>query len=453
MTSVSDFSEQKLERASFIREVFSYIHRFKGQLFILKIEDSLMNHPLFPVLIRDIIHLHRAGIKVVIIPGTRKSIDDQLKVWNIDSSFHEGVRLTSEAALPLTELASLGVAQKIMSYLTADGCRGIQGNWISARSLGIIDGVDFMRTGRIERIQKDILESLLAENFIPIIPPIGWNKLGHAYNISSTELATELCKYLQVGKLFFIGNEDGVHKDGLITGPKTQYLDSNESGIVSAIDIEQAEELLSLNAEHLNYAQKDYLANAIRACKAGANRVHLVNGETQGSILEEVFSGRGEGTMVYANQYSCVRPASIDDIPDILQIMQDYIKKGYLVPRTSESISKQLSDYVVYSIDNAIHGCGALHCFEDGQTAELAGVAVAANYRSSGVGDVIVRHLIATAKMRGFKSIFLLTTQALDWFYPFGFRDGSVEDLPQSKRESYNYKRNSRVLVLSLENS
>lgn len=453
MTSVSDFSEQKLEIASFIREVFSYIHRFKGQLFILKIDDSLMNHPLFPVLIRDIVYLHRAGIQVIIIPGTRKSIDRQLKVWNINSDFHEGVRLTSEDALPLTEQASLGVAQKIMSYLTADGCLGIQGNWVTARSLGIINGIDYMRTGRIERIQKDVLEHLLSENFIPIIPPIGWNKLGYAYNISSTELATELCKYLQVGKLFFIGNEDGIYKDDLITGKDTQYLNFTEGGVVSALDIEQAEEILKLNAERLNFAQKDYLVNAIRACKVGANRVHLVNGEIQGSILQEVFSSLGEGTMVYANQYSSVRPARIDDIPDMLQIMQDYIEKGYLVPRTSDSISKQLSDFVVYSIDNAIHGCGALHDFEDGRVAEIAAIAVAANYRSFGVGEVIVRHLIATARMRGFKKIFLLTTQALDWFYPFGFRDGSIEDLPQSKREHYNYKRKSRVLVLSLENS
>lgn len=445
---VPELKLQKIEVAGFIREVFSYISRFKGQLFVLKIEDSLMDHPLFPVLIRDISLLHKLGIKVLIVPGTRKSIDRQLKAWEIESEFHDGVRLTSEEALPLVEQASLGAAQRIMSHLTASGCHGMQGNWVSARSLGVIDGVDYVRTGKIDRIQKEILEHLLEEDFVPILPPIGWNKLGHAYNISSTELATELCKYLEVGKLFFIGSECGIRADGLNKGNLTQDLALTDAGLVSALDIDQAKQILDLNPQ-LEYSQVDYLMNAIAACKAGAKRVHLISGEMPGSVLQEVFSSRGDGTMVYANQYSQIRPAVVEDIPDILRIMQDYIAKGFLIPRTSESILEKLQDYVVYAIDNAIHGCGALHAFEDG-SAEVAAIAVGANYRKAGIGDAVVRHLIEAGRMRGYKRLFLLTTQAPDWFYGFGFRTGTVDDLPPSKRAKYNTKRNSRVLVMDL---
>jgi amino-acid N-acetyltransferase len=260
----------------------------------------------------------------------------------------------------------------------------------------------------------------------------------------------ELCKYLTVGKLFFIGSENGIKAEGLATGKNTKYLDVTASGVISALDIEQAQEILDLNPDKLTYTQVDYLKNAICACKAGANRVHLVSGETQGSVLQEVFSSRGDGTMVYANQYSSIRPASTDDIPDILRIMQDYITKGYLIPRTQESISDKLQDYVVYAIDNVIHGCGALHPFED-NTAEVAAIAVAANYRKSGVGAAIVRHLVATARMRGYRMVFLLTTQALDWFYQLGFKDGTLEDLPKTKRDHYNHKRNSRILIMPLD--
>ena len=439
--TASDFYSQHFEVAGFIREVFGYMDRFKGQLFVLKIDDGLMDHPLFPVLMRDIALLHKAGIRIIIVPGTRNSIDAQLKAWELESKFEGGVRLTSEEALPLIEQASLGVAQRIMSHLTASGLSGIQGNWVLARSLGVIGGVDYMRTGKIERIQRDILEQLLDENFVPIIPPIGWNKIGHAYNISSTELATEICKYMQVGKLFFIGNENGIKLKGLVTGKNTKYLEPTDSGVISALDVDQAKELLELNSDVLDFAQMDYLMNAIRACEAGANRVHLLSGEFQGSVLQEVFSARGDGTMVYANQYSSIRPANI---------MQDYIAKGYLVPRTQESISEKLKDYVVYSIDNSIHGCGALHEFEDGM-AEVAGIAVGANYRKSGIGDAIVRHLISVGRMKGYSKLFLLTTQALDWFYHFGFEDGTVEDLPKSKRDHYNQKRNSRILILPLD--
>ena len=443
-----DFSEHKREIASSIREVFSYIARFKGQLFVLKIEDSLLDHPQFPVLIRDIAQLHQAGIKVLIVPGTRRSIDRQLAAYEVDSSFHKGIRLTTTEALPLVEQASLGAAQRILSHLTANGCHGIQGNWVQARSLGIIEGVDYMRTGRIERIQKDIIEKLLAEGFIPLLPPIGWNKLGHAYNISSTELATELCRYLQVGKLFFIGLEDGIRTEGLHRGSHTENLELSDWGMISALDIEQAQEILDLNPQ-LNFAQIDYLANAIRACQAGANRVHLVSGITQGSILQEVFSSRGDGTMVYANQYSSLRPATIDDIPDMLRIMQDYIEKGLLLSRTQDDILEKLSDYIVYAVDNAIHGCGALHLFEEGQ-AEVAAIAVGANYRKSGVGDTVVRRLIERARGLHLRQVFLLTTQAADWFYQLGFRDGTLQDLPPSKRAKYNKVRNSKVLIIPL---
>ena len=130
--------------------------------------------------------------------------------------------------------------------------------------------------------------------------------------------------------------------------------------------------------------------------------------------------------------------------------MQDYIAKGYLVPRTQDSISEKLGDYVVYSIDNSIHGCGALHAYEDNM-AEVAGIAVGANYRKSGIGEAIVRHLISLGRMKGYKTLFLLTTQALDWFYQLGFEDGTVEDLPKSKRDHYNQKRKSRILILPLE--
>ena len=147
--TASDFYSQHFEVAGFIREVFGYMDRFKGQLFVLKIDDGLMDHPLFPVLMRDIALLHKAGIRIIIVPGTRNSIDAQLKAWELESKFEGGVRLTSEEALPLIEQASLGVAQRIMSHLTASGLSGIQGNWVLARSLGVIGGVDYMRTGKI----------------------------------------------------------------------------------------------------------------------------------------------------------------------------------------------------------------------------------------------------------------------------------------------------------------
>jgi len=431
--------------ASAIREVFSYISRFKGQLFILKIEDTLLDNPAFPVLVKDIAQLHSVGIKILIVPGTRNSIDRQLKAYGLESVFKNGIRLTSQEALPLAEQASLGAAQRILSHLTANGIDGIQGNWVQARSLGVMDGVDYMQTGKIESIEKDIIEKLLHEGFIPILPPIGWNKLGHAYNISSTELATEFSHYLSVGKLFFIGEEGGIKTEGLTRGKLTKKLELSDHGLISALDINQAKEILEMNRQ-LPFAQRDYLENAIKACRAGVKRVHLLHGIGQGSILQEVFSSRGNGTMVYANEYLNLRPAKIEDISDMLGIMQNYVERGLLVARSQEDIEAKLGDYVVYAVDNAIHGCGALHAYEDANY-EIAAIAVGANYKDAGIGEAVVNFLIEKAKKLKAKKLFLLTTQASDWFYTLGFKDGSVKDLPKSKMEKYSLYRNSKIMV------
>ncbi len=431
--------------ASAIREVFSYISRFKGQLFILKIEDSLLDNPAFPVLVRDIAQLHNVGIKILIVPGTRNSIDHKLRTYGLKPDFKNGIRLTSEEALPLVEQASLGAAQRILSHLTANGINGIQGNWVQARSLGVVDGVDYMRTGKIERIEKAIIEKLLHEGFIPILPPIGWNKLGHAYNISSTELATEFSRYISVGKLFFIGEEGGIKTEGLARGKLTKRLELSNHGLISALDINQATEILELNRQ-LPFAQRDYLENAIKACRAGVKRIHLLHGIGQGSILQEVFSSRGNGTMVYANDYLNLRTATIEDIPDMLGIMQNYVERGLLIARSQEDIEEKLDDYVVYAVDNAIHGCGALHAFEK-SCFEIAAIAVGANYKDAGIGEAVVNFLIEKAKKLKAKKLFLLTTQASDWFYSLGFKDGSADDLPKSKRDKYNNGRNSKVMI------
>lgn len=442
-------NDPKNELISSIREVFGYIARFKGQIFILKIEDSLLEHQLFPMLMRDISQLNKIGIRIIIIPGTRKSIDEKLQTFGFSSEFHNGIRLTSRESLPIVELASMGVTETLMSHLTANGCHGIQGNWIQARSLGIVDGTDYMATGVVEKIQKDIILRLLNDSFIPIIPPIGWNKMGHPYNINSTELAKSLCEHLSIGKLFFIGIEEGISSSGLQVGPLTSMLEVNEWGIISALDINQAKEILSLNASTLNHAQKEYLSNAVMACEAGADRVHLVSGFSQGAILHEVFSSRGDGTMVYANQYSSVRKATSNDVPDILRIMADHVKKGFLVSRSSEDILAKLDDYVLYEVDNSVLGCGALHDWGE-NFGEVAAIAVDPAYRKSGIGEVIVHSLLQRAPQRGFKKVFLLTTQALDWFYGLGFADGHIPDLPSAKQKAYDYKRNSRILIKDL---
>jgi amino-acid N-acetyltransferase len=434
--------------ANSIREVFTYIHRFKGSIFVLKIEDSLLYHPLFPVLIKDITLLKASGIHVIIVPGVKKTIDTKLKQFNLNSNFHNGIRITTPEVLPLVESAALEVSQYILNMLTANGSNGVMGNWVQARTLGVVDGIDFGCSGKIDKIQSGILQEL-KQDFIPILANIGWNKVGIPYNINSTELATRICTDLKARKLFFIGLDEGIKASDVVIKTSKSGIPVNENGIINSLDIKQAESLLSDNPA-LSWNLKDYLVNSIAACKAGVNRVHLISGLSQGSVLQEVFSSRGEGTMVYSNEYSSIRPALIEDIPDMLRVMEDYILKQYLLVRSEDDLIRQIEDFIVYDIDRSIYGCGALHLYPD-QTGEIAAIAVDPSYATSGVGRIIVKALILKAKEQKLKRVFLLTVQALDWFFELGFKEGKLSELPKKKQETYSEKRKSKIMIMDLD--
>lgn len=430
-----------------IREALTYLNRYQGALFLLKIEDSLIDHPLFPLLMKDVVHLHRVGIKILIVPGIRKTIAKYLQQWNVESKFENGVRLTSEEAFPLIRLASMDVAQRFISQLAANGAIGIMGNWVKARSMGVLKGVDFGRTGRVTRIQVDVMRQVIDQGFIPLVPNLGWNDVGRAYNLNSNEVALQLATELNISKLFFIGQETGLHAKGL---KLPSGVVGDKEGIIPSLDRNQAKELLELNSDLLDYQSKDYLHKSIEACVHGVQRVHLVSGLSEGSILQEVFSSRGQGTMVYANRYFHVRKPMYSDIPELLRFMQDFIDQQLLVTRTAEQLAERLDDYCVVEADQLILGCGAMHLHE-GQLGEIAAIAVNRSQQAAGIGRSVMEYQIERAKNLGLVRLFLLTTQALDWFAKIGFKVGGLEHLPEAVRARYNTERNSKVMYMDLE--
>jgi amino-acid N-acetyltransferase len=441
----SPSSAHLLEKVNIIRDVFSYTQRFKGSLFVLKIEDTLMEHPFFPLLIKDIVQLQAVGIRIVLVPGTRTLIDKTLLQFGQKSVFHKGIRLTTDKALPLIQLAAMEISQNLLALLTANGAKGILGNWVKARSLGVIEGIDYQRTGKVSKIRSDIILQLVQDGFIPIIPNIGWNEIGRVYNVNSNEIALRFCKDLEVRKLFIIGLEEGVKIQGLNL-PK--YVSANENGIISNLDIREAKEILELNPQ-MPFSMTDFLSKSIEALQSGVQRVHLISGLNEGSILQEVFSTYGEGTMIYSNRYYHIRPVRVSDIPQLLHFMDEFVRAEFLISRNEEEITNQLDDYVLYEIDQNIQGCAALHDRGEG-VAELAAVAVNPNTQSSGIGKDLVETQINRAKMKQFSLIYVLTTQAEDWFLSLGFEPGHLSMLSSQAKEKYNSNRNSKVLIMKL---
>ncbi len=434
------------EQVEVIRQAFGYIDQFKGETFVIKIASELMASPYFPLLIKDLVLLHRMGIRIVLVPGTRSRIDEVLATYGIECKKVNGIRISPPESIPFIKMAAFDVSNQIMTLLAECGAHAVIGNWVRARSIGVLEGVNYQSSGIVERLQTDILENVLEDGLIPIFPNIGWNAKGKPYNLSSDELAYTLSIALKAAKLFFLTNAQRI-ETGEYSAPEGAVIDSD--GTISQLTVSLAGSFLELNAEKKGSELYELVALGHRACTNGIRRVHIVDGAAEGMVIKEIFSNRGLGTMVYANQHENIRAFTSADIPELLRLMQPSIEDKILIPRTAGDLEENAQDYYVYEVDGTIHGCGALHVFDDRQ-GEIAAVVVDDFYSGLGIGNKIIGYLVDRAVELRLKSVFVLTTQTSDWFAQLGFTEATVDDLPFEKRKNYNRQRNSLILKLKL---
>jgi amino-acid N-acetyltransferase len=442
--------KQKLkEQVETIRQAFSYINRFQDTTFVIKIEGSLINNPFFPILIKDIALLHHMGIRIVLVPGAKNRIDEILKTYGIRFDVANGIRISTPESIPFIKMAAFDVSNKVMTMLAENNTNAVIGNWVRARSIGVRGGIDFQSSGMVEKLETGIINNVLNEGLVPIFPNIGWNAQGKPYNLSSNELAFTIATELKAAKLFFINTTGGISAKGFSI-PKSVYVSSD--GFISQFTVPEAEQFLEKNGDGGGRPEIELVSLAYRACTNGVQRVHIINGQMEGMILKEIFSNRGLGTMVYANQHENIRPMNHADVPEVLQLMKQYIARGTLIERTTADLEEHLADYAVYEVDGTVHACAALHRFSN-QHAEIAGMAVDELYASLGIGRKIVSYLLDRAVKMKIRQIFVLTTQAMDWFSQLGFKKGGITDLPKQRQEKYDRKRNSLVLTYRISST
>ncbi len=422
-----------------IRDVIRYLQKFKNAVIVIYLDDKTIHSPLYSSHIRDIALLHSIGLKVVIIPGARTRIDEILSSAKIDWKYKNNCRVTTEEAMPLIKMAAFDVSNTVMTSLAANNITATIGNWVRSRAKGVVDGFDFGTAGEIDKLQVDAIKSVLDSGFIPIFPCIGWNSVGHPYNISSISLAQKVAIELKADKLFFVMWDKHLNKKDFIT---KEEITLHENGDIAAMSVDDAQIFAQKNQ-----SESDLISLAVQACKNGVTRVHIVDGKTDGVIPTEIFSNLGSGTMIFVNNYGKIRKMQQTDIPSVLSLMRPFIESGKLLPRTEEQLSQIFGDYIVYEIDGTIHACSALHFYDDGQ-AEIAAVAVEENFAKMGIGPKMIEYLIEMAKSKNAKSIFILTTQASDWFEKLGFVLGSVESLPKQRKKIWSSDRNSKVFYL-----
>jgi amino-acid N-acetyltransferase len=428
-----------------IRESLAYAYRFRSRLFVINIDCAVIENQFFPILLKDIATLYRSGIRVILVPGTRERLKDVLVEYGIEQKYYRDLRITDEQSLPFVEMVAFNIANRLMSGLAGEGVRSVIGNWVKAKSRGIIDGVDYKMTGLVEKIDSDALLAILEKDIVPIFPPIGWNPAGRTYNLAAEELALSISTALSADKLFYMGSPKTVDSSG-VRIPAALAGGAPERRF-SRMTVQEARELLRENEGRSDFLKRIDLA--VKACETGVNRVHIVDGLQEGVLLQEIFSNLGIGTMVHTNIFESIRPMRRSDISDVLHIMEPYIAEGVLVPRDARLFESLYNDFYVYDVDEKVYGCAALHPYKEGQ-GEIAAVAVERSLSRRGIGKRLVLFLLEQARERGYRRVFALTTQTADWFEKLGFRQGSLEDIPVKKRETYNWSRNSKIYLYDL---
>jgi len=489
-----------------IREVFHYQSRFEGSTMVFKIDCPITEAPVFPGLMKDLALLAKTGFKIIIVPGAKENIDAVLKQHDIDTSYVNisdasarsfPVRVTTQQAIQYAEMAAYNTAGRYMTFLSGSRVDALIGNFVRARGLGVINGTDTGYTGTVDKIYSDSLGRVLDLGMIPILPCIGWSPSGKPYNVPSDEIALAVSSALGAAKLFILHAHDKLRIDNLnvkkthsslmqrllnivdapfvrqkhaslmrrsisITNkPLVQQivlenLETREDGSLVRLTPQQAELIISCindaNNDSEDFPKEQYVRElnlALMASRAGVHRVHVIDGREEGAVLKELFSNLGVGTMVYADEYDSIRPIHSGDLPDILRLMEPLMQKEILVRRNPEQIQEKKNDYAVLEFDGSIRACGALHDWGEAQ-GEIAAVATDPHYTDLGLGKKIVGFFIEKAKKLNMSRVFVLTTQSQDWFESLGFKEASVDSLPERKRSVYDQVRKSKVFALEL---
>lgn len=420
-----------------LRGILRYIPRFRERTFILSIDASIVMGENFANILLDVAVLRSLSIRVVLVHGAAAMIQQLATESGATPSNLDGSGITDESTLKLSLTAANRLTHEILEGLATNDIRAASTNAIVAHPLGILGGVDHLFTGKVERIDIDMLQGLLSQGILPVVPPLGFDGEGHTYRVNSDAIAVALGEALKAAKIIYITSSDGLTcGDRLI-----------RQILASELDLLLARQRNDFPAELLPKAQF-----AAQACRAGVPRVHLINGRQDEALLAEVFSNEGIGTLVYANEYEQIRRALKKDIRQLLLLTRKSVDSAELVKRTRTEIERQIGDYYLYEIDKNPVACVALHLYPDQKKAELAYLFVSAAHENQGIGRKLLQFVEARAREAGMQHLIALSTQAFTYFQSKGgFIEGSPDDLPPGRRERYDTNgRRSKVLVKKL---
>ncbi len=432
------------------RAVAPYVHAYRGKTFVVAIAGELIAAGKLNLFVQDMAILHAMGIKLVLVHGFRPQVNEQLLAKGHVSKFSRGRRITDPVALDCAQEAagqlrfeieaafSQGLPNTPMANATV---RVVSGNFLTARPVGIVDGIDFQQSGLVRKVDASAIRSAIDIGAVVLLSPFGFSPTGEAFNLSMEDVATSTAIALQADKLLFLTEVPGIREDR----------NDPESAIDTELALADAERLLaSLPAPTQPTDTAFYLQHCVKACRGGVERSHILPFAIDGALLMEVYTHDGIGTMVVDEKLESLREATADDIGGILQLIEPYEQDGTLVKRDRTEIERDVGHYTVIEHDGVIFGCAALYPYPEARTAEMAALTVSPGVQGQGDGERMLKRIEHRARAMGLESIFVLTTRTMHWFLKRGFQQVDPDWLPDARKRKYNWDRRSQVLLKKL---
>ncbi len=439
--------ERKTELVEGFRHSVPYINTHRGKTFVIMLGGEAIEHENFSSIVNDIGLLHSLGIRLVVVYGARPQIDANLAAHHHEPLYHKNIRVTDAKTLELVKQAAgtlqLDITARLSMSLNNTPLQGahinvVSGNFIIAQPLGVDDGVDYCHSGRIRRIDEDAIHRQLDSGAIVLMGPVAVSVTGESFNLTSEEIATQLAIKLKAEKMIGFCSSQGVTDD--------------DGDIVSELFPNEAQARVEAQEEKGDYNSGTvrFLRGAVKACRSGVRRCHLISYQEDGALLQELFSRDGIGTQIVMESAEQIRRATINDIGGILELIRPLEQQGILVRRSREQLEMEIDKFTIIQRDNTTIACAALYPFPEEKIGEMACVAVHPDYRSSSRGEVLLERIAAQAKQSGLSKLFVLTTRSIHWFQERGFTPVDIDLLPESKKQLYNYQRKSKVLMADL---
>jgi amino-acid N-acetyltransferase len=432
------------------RSVAPYIHKHRSNTLVVALAGEAIAAGKLANVAQDLALIQSMGVKIVLVHGFRPQVNEQLHAKGHEAKYSHGIRITDSVALDCAQEAagqlryeieaafSQGLPNTPMAGATV---RVISGNFITARPVGLMDGIDFQHSGRVRKVDTEGIQRTLDMGAMVLLSPFGFSPTGEAFNLTMEDVATSAAVALQADKLMFLTEVSGIRVDS----------NDPESEIDTELPLADAKRMLAALPEATVPTDTGfYLQHCIRACEGGVERSHILPFAVDGALLLEIYTHDGIGTMVVDEKLESVREATVDDVSAIVALIEPFEKDGTMVKRDRTEIERDAGNYTIIEHDGVIFGCAALYPYPEERTGEMAALTVSADTQSQGDGERLLKRIETRARTQGLQSIFVLTTRTMHWFLKRGFVQVGADWLPDARKRKYNWDRKSMVFVKKL---